>query len=569
MAFVFPPGIALGPVTPTRGRSVVATQAFGPGDTIAIIPDTLSIAVPDTPHLALTCSYCLAVTSEVSNPLGSPGPSTPKIKVRACAGCKTSYYCSAACQKADWKLVHGLGECKTFKRVRDIVKGEEAKTAPPGEVTDGQWNVLPTPTRAIVQALLRPDVLAAIAEMEGHAEKEGADGKRPLLEFQARAILNYMHRQTTQKSMGETIDVICKLKINSFNRTDVDIGQSGVYFNPMVAMLNHSCIPNAYVQFMGRKAILHAYREIKEGEEIEISYIEKTLHRSHRLNALMAQYHFECHCPRCQHDLDNYEVCQQHPHLELNSLSLVPDLDKLRNPPLKGLLRSNKAMQRYIEEIYPSCSAASLHGVSLIERFKQLQLRWKLCAQLRKAGLYAIEPLSQVLVEGGIYFAERGDLACGLATLCFVEINSEAYKSPLPFCTLRVTSMMMLAKLLANTASITASEASGSNQGLSKRIYQALNHMDQVTMSQVILAMVVHYCPMAHSKEWLIYYQAKDLLEDVESLPGRQKENKLVNAFIRNPNGSEERRFFTTTVLGPVETLAGFALEVMETEFGK
>lgn len=211
MAFVFPPGIALGPVTPTRGRSVVATQAFGPGDTIAIIPDTLSIAVPDTPHLALTCSYCLAVTSEVSNPLGSPGPSTPKIKVRACAGCKTSYYCSAACQKADWKLVHGLGECKTFKRVRDIVKGEEAKTAPPGEVTDGQWNVLPTPTRAIVQALLRPDVLAAIAEMEGHAEKEGADGKRPLLEFQARAILNYMHRQTTQKSMGETIDVICKV----------------------------------------------------------------------------------------------------------------------------------------------------------------------------------------------------------------------------------------------------------------------------------------------------------------------------------------------------------------------
>ena len=37
-------------------------------------------------------------------------------------------------------------------------------------------------------------------------------------------------------------------------------------------MANHSCIPNAMVQFVGRKAILRAENPIKVDDEIEISY---------------------------------------------------------------------------------------------------------------------------------------------------------------------------------------------------------------------------------------------------------------------------------------------------------
>lgn len=37
-------------------------------------------------------------------------------------------------------------------------------------------------------------------------------------------------------------------------------------------MANHSCIPNAMVQFVGRKAILRAEVFIQAGDEIEISY---------------------------------------------------------------------------------------------------------------------------------------------------------------------------------------------------------------------------------------------------------------------------------------------------------
>ena len=40
-----------------------------------------------------------------------------------------------------------------------------------------------------------------------------------------------------------------------------------------LAMVNHSCVPNAFVGFDGRTAVLRAERPIKEGEEITISYI--------------------------------------------------------------------------------------------------------------------------------------------------------------------------------------------------------------------------------------------------------------------------------------------------------
>lgn len=52
----------------------------------------------------------------------------------------------------------------------------------------------------------------------------------------------------------------------------MDLGQVGIFLEPTLAMANHSCIPNALVQFMGRKAILRAEMPIKAGDEIEISY---------------------------------------------------------------------------------------------------------------------------------------------------------------------------------------------------------------------------------------------------------------------------------------------------------
>ncbi|KAI1075802.1 hypothetical protein F5B20DRAFT_373904 [Whalleya microplaca] len=534
-----PPGLTLrGSTTSPRGRSIAATRAFAAGSTIAEFGGP-SLAIPDSAHLSQQCAHCLSPTS--------PGG------VRACTGCRTAAYCTAACQKADWALVH-RHECKVFRRVR----------------AEGR-DVLPTPVRALVQALLRPDVLAALAELEGHVERARAAVDRKAwadMELQAMAALHYMGRELSPRNVAGAVEILCKLQVNAFNRLDVDGGQTGMSIHPTLSMVNHSCVPNAFVQCVGRNAVLHAYQEIKEGEEIEITYIGHTLPRSYRQQALKARYHFDCSCPRCEYDLDVYQVCQRYPHLELNSFSLAPNLKRLRDPPIKRPLHADKLLRREVEESYPSCSEP-LEGLTRVEKLQVLRQRWHMCARLRKAGLYAVEPLNDVLVEASAYFGEQGNFGYSLAISCFLALNCDPYISPMPFSQSRVKGMFMLAKLLSNTVTGDAPlRVSGSDEALETRIFQALSEMDQATICQVVLSMVVYYSPAAHSNEWQVCRDARELLADLESLPGRETESVLVKAFAKNPKDPTTQRFFESAVLEPIQQLAGFALEVMANEFG-
>ncbi|KAI1213976.1 uncharacterized protein F4807DRAFT_207617 [Annulohypoxylon truncatum] len=573
--------------SPGRGRAVIATRAFSAGSTIGEFSDqgpsaTPTVAVPDSHHISETCSHCLKVTASLLNSLSysstlnldpnagsssittspSPSPSAPVVprgavaSVRACTACRITYYCSTACQRASWDLVHGRGECKAYKRARIQAAKEGCPAVPP------------TPVRTLMQVLLRPEMLEAAYEMEGH---EGQDRTAPgtsVLEMmlQVRAALDWLGRSTRdEENVAVGMDVTCKLQVNSFNRKDADFGQSGMYVNPALAMVNHSCIPNAYVSFTGRKAILHAYQDIKKGEEITISYTEHDCSRPQRQHHLKTHYYFDCECLRCKEDLDVYQVCQMYPNLELNSFSIMRDIDKLRNPPVKQFLNSSKALQRNIEEIYPICMA-ELQIPDATAMRKQLRQRWKLCAQLRNAGLYAIEPLNRVLRDAGLYFVIKGKFAHAFAIECFRALNSEPYIAPAPFFATRVQRMFMMTKIL--TSGPFSASTEGSSGELATKISRFSNKIDQPTMCQMLLLGVIYHCPAAKSDEWQLRYQALDMLDDLKSLAGRETENALVDTFTKNPNDPEQRRFFNTTVLEPIEEAAGFALEIINAEFG-
>ncbi len=65
---------------------------------------------------------------------------------------------------------------------------------------------------------------------------------------------------------------VLQIQTNAFDRSDPDTGMAGIFLEPTLAMVKHSCVPNAFVSFDKRVAFLRAEREIKEGEDIEISY---------------------------------------------------------------------------------------------------------------------------------------------------------------------------------------------------------------------------------------------------------------------------------------------------------
>jgi SET and MYND domain-containing protein len=67
-----------------------------------------------------------------------------------------------------------------------------------------------------------------------------------------------------------------QIQTNAFNRLDADTGIAGIFLDAGLAMVNHSCVPNAFIGFDKRTAVLRAERPIQEGDEITISYIGRS-----------------------------------------------------------------------------------------------------------------------------------------------------------------------------------------------------------------------------------------------------------------------------------------------------
>ena len=68
--------------------------------------------------------------------------------------------------------------------------------------------------RALVQALLRPRVLAAAAEMEGHVD--GFRRDRQLwddMEMQAVAALHYAGVEATERNVAGAVEIMCKVSL--------------------------------------------------------------------------------------------------------------------------------------------------------------------------------------------------------------------------------------------------------------------------------------------------------------------------------------------------------------------
>lgn len=45
-----------------------------------------------------------------------------------------------------------------------------------------------------------------------------------------------------------------------------------MFIQPTLAMMNHSCLPNAMIQFIDGRIVLRAESKLEAGDEIEISY---------------------------------------------------------------------------------------------------------------------------------------------------------------------------------------------------------------------------------------------------------------------------------------------------------
>ncbi|KAF4989369.1 hypothetical protein FDECE_14736 [Fusarium decemcellulare] len=517
-----------------KGRGLYATKAFAPGD--IILPFTPTILIPSLSHTNTVCSHCF-----------KPG------EPRSCSRCHAVAYCDAACQTAAWKAVHSK-ECK--------VLGKVAAQGRPG---------LPTPVRAVVQALVKAEIGAALDDLESNIGNWRHSEKWPDMEMMAMGASAFAGLGTTQESVQKALTLLCKIQTNAFHRYDADLGQVGIFLEPMLAMVNHSCIPNAVVQFVGKRAILRAERPIQVSDEIEISYTDYTYPLSKRQEAFKP-YHFQCNCIRCKQDLIVYQVCAQSPVIDLNRRGLVSDLDKLRHHQAASG-RDKASIGRAQSEKLVDLIDASQSSGSLEQRRSVLQGWYNKCQGLVAENMWALSPIAQLVTEISILYAEEGNFVYALATACFIATTCDPYRHVAPFHPIRIKGLFMVAKLLANTAADTVSlgnsQAVASKGGLNQRALQTLQEIDQVSLCQMLLIMILESVPTNYIDEWELSISAKQMLDEINQLPGRNQELSLINSWKEDPEADQAQAFYEYAVLKQVDALANLGLEIIKMDFGQ
>ena len=318
--------------------------------------------------------------------------------------------------------------------------------------------------------------------------------------------------------------------------------------------------------------MLRAERPIAEGEEIQISYIgassplsspdvvlilptDVTLPRSVRRDRLKL-YHFQCVCPRCKDDLDVYQVCAASPVLDLNKFSLQPNLHKLRNP----IVDRSKISSATAETIHKACNSPTVSKGGG-EAFQQC---WKLCRRLGEAGMWAVEPVPSFILDTVTSRGGEPSMAAYLLSLtCFLATECDPVELVAPFLAARVKTVMMIARLLSETARQTAMRELATNAPL-KDLVDVLEGCDQVSICEAALRLVVHHATIGASADWEVLQEAKEMLQEVEALEGREKETAMLRQWATDPEDPEAAAFFHAAVLQPVNQLAALAPRVMD-----
>ncbi|XP_076250614.1 SET and MYND domain containing, class 5 isoform X1 [Rhynchophorus ferrugineus] len=115
----------------------------------------------------------------------------------------------------------------------------------------------------------------------------------------------------------ENIDnFIEKIYDDMFSHTGDFLNSEGVGLYKLQSCANHSCEPNAEIQFLhnNSKLSLIALKDIEPDEEICISYLDEcNIERSRhsRRKTLMENYLFACECPKCLSQIEDPDVTSE------------------------------------------------------------------------------------------------------------------------------------------------------------------------------------------------------------------------------------------------------------------
>ncbi|KAK9134907.1 hypothetical protein Syun_014237 [Stephania yunnanensis] len=256
--------------TPDKGRCLLATRDFSPGE--VIISQEPYVSVPNNSS-TLRCDRCFMSSN-----------------LKKCSACQIPWYCGSTCQKLQWKE-HKL-ECQAL-----VGAGKERR------------NHLTPTIRLMIRLYLKRklqkeqiipttamDNYSLVEELVDHMSE--IEEKQLVLYAQMANLVN-MILQLPDVSIKDNAQNFSKLACNAHTICDSELRPIGTGLYPVVSIINHSCAPNSVLMFEGRLAVVRAVEHISKGTEVFISYIETAGSTATRQKTLKEQYLFTCTCPCC------------------------------------------------------------------------------------------------------------------------------------------------------------------------------------------------------------------------------------------------------------------------------
>ncbi|KAI6104233.1 hypothetical protein F5141DRAFT_1128058 [Pisolithus sp. B1] len=215
-----------------------------------------NVILSSRPHV-----FTLSTTYLESHCSGCAG--TPASGLKRCTGCRKVWYCTPS-------------ECTAVQNWSTEAPSEKVSVPSDACSMLGQESCTGSIWAKEIQAMQSNRKLIHPSAVEGHTH---------LAQSYHYGIM----------STADLVDVISRFIINTIALTTPSLTPIGVAVSPLVALINHSCAPNVVVPLV--KVV--ALRNIAPGEEILMSYVDTTLPKSLRQNALTETYNFQCCCKAC------------------------------------------------------------------------------------------------------------------------------------------------------------------------------------------------------------------------------------------------------------------------------
>ncbi|CAA7268850.1 unnamed protein product [Cyclocybe aegerita] len=298
-----------------NGRGIHTSSYRKPGEVLFSIRP--HVAALSNDHLEGYCSNCF-------------GPGSGSL--RRCTACKIVHYCDSACQSADWSL--HKQECAAVQRWSSSNLGTI-----PGDAIRCLGRILWRRQKRERESIWAREIDA----MESHRtslSKDPNSRDSQVYTQLAHAIVRFIGLNSPQElaeygvdSAADLVDLVSRFTTNTFTISTPTLTSLGACVSPLIALINHSCDPNAVVVFprvssKDQEPLMHviALKPIEPNQEILTAYVDTTLPRDVRQKMLRETYHFTCRCqlctppPECPLDLREAMFCAK----KCGGMCLVP-----------------------------------------------------------------------------------------------------------------------------------------------------------------------------------------------------------------------------------------------------